>query len=209
MPAIHGHELALDGTSLRCRKANGQILKSIPSAVRHSPVGEQFAALQDQLARHEKECRATVESWLLGGIPVPAGLLARVWPAPGWRTRLQHLVVFADGQTGLLKKVSAEGRVCLRERDGALYEPPVASPVTLMSSRRAGRTRAVAATAGGAGGHDRVLDPGLVRDEVLPGGRLLVGRDPLVDQVRHSWAPSERKVGPYLSSNPFSNHHRI
>ncbi|GGW28927.1 hypothetical protein GCM10010340_03210 [Streptomyces griseoloalbus] len=33
---------------------------------------------------------------------------------------------------------------------------------------------------------DWVLDAGLVKDEVLPGGGLLVGRDPLVDQVRHS-----------------------
>jgi len=32
---------------------------------------------------------------------------------------------------------------------------------------------------------DRVLDSGLVLDEVLPGRRLPVGRDPLVDQVRH------------------------
>jgi len=32
---------------------------------------------------------------------------------------------------------------------------------------------------------DRVLDPGLVQDEVLPGGQLLIGRDPLVDQIRH------------------------
>nr|WP_235884262.1 hypothetical protein [Saccharopolyspora elongata] len=55
---------------------------------------------------------------------------------------------------------------------------------------------------------DQVLDPGLVQDEVLPGGRLLVGRDPLVDQVRHSGAPSVRRIGPYLS-NPVSNHHRI
>ncbi|MFD7627328.1 hypothetical protein ACFV7Q_15050 [Streptomyces sp. NPDC059851] len=29
---------------------------------------------------------------------------------------------------------------------------------------------------------DRVLGPGLVRDEVLTSGRLLVGRDPLVDR---------------------------
>lgn len=32
---------------------------------------------------------------------------------------------------------------------------------------------------------DRLLDPGLAKDEVLPGGGPLVGRDPLVDQVRH------------------------
>ncbi|WP_257231545.1 DUF4132 domain-containing protein [Streptomyces sp. Rer75] len=132
VPAIHGHELALDGTNLRCRKTNGQVLKSIPGAVRRSPVGEQFAALQEQLARHEKECRATVESWLLCGIPVPAGLLARVWPDPGWRTRLRYLVVRVDGRTGLLEKVSAEGRVCVREEDGAPYEPPTGSPVTLV-----------------------------------------------------------------------------
>jgi hypothetical protein len=56
---------------------------------------------------------------------------------------------------------------------------------------------------------DRVLDPDLVQDEVLPGGRLLIGRDPLVDQVRHSGAPSVRRNGPYLSSNPVINHHRI
>lgn len=56
---------------------------------------------------------------------------------------------------------------------------------------------------------DRVLDPGFGQDEVLSGGGLLVGRDPLVDQVRHSGAPSVRRIGPYLSSNPVSNHHRI
>lgn len=43
---------------------------------------------------------------------------------------------------------------------------------------------------------DRVLDAGLVQDEVLPGGRLLVGRDPLVDQVRH------RGTLPYGGSDP-------
>ncbi len=56
---------------------------------------------------------------------------------------------------------------------------------------------------------DRVLDPGFVQDEALPGGGLLVGRDPLVDQVRHRGAPSVRRIGPYLSSNPVINHHRI
>jgi hypothetical protein len=55
---------------------------------------------------------------------------------------------------------------------------------------------------------DRVLDPGLVQDEVLPGGRLLIGRDPLVDQVRPTGA-FVRRIGAYLSSNPVSNHHRI
>ncbi|MBA2809071.1 DUF4132 domain-containing protein [Streptomyces sp. KM273126] len=132
VPAIRGHELALDGTNLRCRKTDGTALKSIPHAVRRSQVGEQFAVLQEQLTRHAKECRAAVESWLLSGVPVPARLLARVWPDPSWQTSLQHLVVQADGRVGLLETVSVNGQVCIRESDGALYEPPTGSAVTLV-----------------------------------------------------------------------------
>ncbi|MER5780752.1 hypothetical protein ABT104_03345 [Streptomyces mobaraensis] len=43
---------------------------------------------------------------------------------------------------------------------------------------------------------DRVLDPGFAQDEVLPGGGLLVGRDPLVGQIRHRGDPSVRGIGP-------------
>lgn len=60
--AVRGHELALDGMTLRCRKTGGQLLASVPRAVRSSRVGEQFAALLEHLDGHEKECRATVES---------------------------------------------------------------------------------------------------------------------------------------------------
>ncbi|WP_433211510.1 DUF4132 domain-containing protein [Microtetraspora malaysiensis] len=130
--AIRGHELALDGTDLRCRKTNGQVVKSVPRAVQESSVGARFAALQEQLAQHEKECRATVESWLLDGIPVPARLLARVWPDPSWRTSLRHLVANVDGRVGLLEEVSEDGRVRILEADGAPDEPPVGSPVTLV-----------------------------------------------------------------------------
>ncbi|MFI0780473.1 hypothetical protein [Streptomyces sp. NPDC021212] len=51
LPAMHGHELALDGTNLRCRKINGRVLNSSPGAVLRSPVGERFAALREHLAR--------------------------------------------------------------------------------------------------------------------------------------------------------------
>ncbi|MFD6988650.1 DUF4132 domain-containing protein [Streptomyces sp. NPDC059943] len=130
VPAIYGHELALDGMDLRCRKTDGRLLRSVPSAVRRSPVAERFNALREQLAGHEKECRATVESWLLGGTPVPAALLAQVWPDPGWRACLRYLVVRVDGRVGLLEEVSEDGQVRVREADGARYEAPVTSPVT-------------------------------------------------------------------------------
>lgn len=65
--------------------------------------------------------------------------------------------------------------------------------------------------AGGAGllfEGEWALDPGFIEDEVLPCGRLLVGRDPLVDQVRHRTA-SVRRNGADPSSDPVINHHRI
>ncbi|WP_405805881.1 DUF4132 domain-containing protein [Streptomyces sp. NBC_01187] len=128
--ATTSHELALDGTTLRCRKNNGQILRSVPRAVRDSPVGEKLSELRERLLRHEAECRSTVESWLLAGVPVPAALLARVWSDPGWRSSLEHLVVTVDGHTGLLTEVTEEGRTGLTGLDGATHAPPV-SPVAL------------------------------------------------------------------------------
>ncbi|WP_331767681.1 DUF4132 domain-containing protein [Embleya sp. NBC_00896] len=73
-----------------------------------------------------------MESWLPAGIPIPAQLLARVWPDPVWRTSLRHLVVSVDGRVGLLEKVSEDERVHIREADGALCGPPIGSPVTLV-----------------------------------------------------------------------------
>ncbi|WP_240662573.1 DUF4132 domain-containing protein [Streptomyces sp. WAC 06738] len=129
-PATHGHELALDGTTLRCRKSGGRLLPSVPRAVRGSSTGGKLAELRDRLVRHEEECRATVESWLLAGIPVPAALLARVWPDPGWRSALEHLVVVVGGRTGLLTEVAEDGRTGLVARDGTPHSPPV-GPVSL------------------------------------------------------------------------------
>lgn len=128
--AHQGHELALDGTDLRCRKSGGKVLRSVPAAVRESPVGERFEALREQVLRHERECRATVESWLLGGIPVPGPLLARVWDDTGWRTCLRHLVVRVEGRLGLLDDVSEDGRASVREADGELYEASAGAAVT-------------------------------------------------------------------------------
>ncbi|MFI8851424.1 DUF4132 domain-containing protein [Streptomyces sp. NPDC053499] len=130
LPATHGHELALDGTTLRCRKSDGRVLRSVPRAVRSSSMGEKLAELREQLLRHEEECRSTVESWLLAGVPVPAALLARVWPDPSWRSALAHLVVVVDGRTGLLTEVTEEGRTALLDQDGAPHTPPV-GPVSL------------------------------------------------------------------------------
>lgn len=130
IPAAHGHELALDGTTLRCRKSNGQILKSVPRTARYSTVGEELSELRERLVRHESTCRATVDSWLLAGVPIPSALLARVWPDPAWRCCLEHLVVTVEGQTGLLADVTEAGRTTLTGLDGATFTASP-GPVTL------------------------------------------------------------------------------
>ncbi|MFE0759553.1 DUF4132 domain-containing protein [Streptomyces smyrnaeus] len=130
LPATHGHELALDRTTLRCRKTDGQVLRSVPRAVRSSSVGEKLSELREWLVRHEEECRSTVESWLLAGVPVPPALLARVWPDPSWRSVLEHLVVVVDGRTGLLTEVTEEGRTVLVGWDGTPHTS-VVGPVSL------------------------------------------------------------------------------
>jgi hypothetical protein len=56
---------------------------------------------------------------------------------------------------------------------------------------------------------DRVLDPGLVQDEVLTVGRLPVGRHPLVDQVGHAAPRCGDRFRPQLSANPVIIRHRI
>jgi hypothetical protein len=97
--------------------------------VRGSRVGQELSDLRDRLLRHEEECRFTVESWLLSGVPVPAALLSRVWPDPGWRSCLENLVVAVDGRTGLLTEVTEEGRTVLVDRDGT--HTPLVGPVSL------------------------------------------------------------------------------
>lgn len=130
IPATRGHELALDRTTLRCRETGGRVLSSVPRAVRGSRVGAELSELRERLVRHEAECRSAVEAWLLAGVPVPAALLARVWPDPGWRSCLEHLVAAVGGQSGLLTEVGEQGRAGLTALDGSMLAPAV-GPVTL------------------------------------------------------------------------------
>ncbi|MEO5877482.1 MAG: DUF4132 domain-containing protein [Streptosporangiaceae bacterium] len=116
-PAGDGYELALAGQSLVCRNPGGRTLKSVPKKVRESETAEHLFALRDWLARHDAECRSTVESWMLGAFPVPAALLAQVWPDQAWRTPLEDLVVVAGNQAGFLRGVQ-EGRLGVVNLDG-------------------------------------------------------------------------------------------
>ncbi|MET7338392.1 hypothetical protein [Nonomuraea sp. NPDC005650] len=152
--AVRGHEPALDGMTLRCRKTGGQLLASVPRAVRSSRVGEQFAALLEHLDGHEKECRATVESWMLNGLPVPAGAPRRgsspgCGPTPGGGPACGTWWFRVEGRAGAGGGV--RGRAGERQ-DGGRRPVRVAArrPGDSGALPPAGRPGAVAAAAGGA-----------------------------------------------------------
>ncbi len=112
--AEDGYQLALDGTTLLCRNPRGSVLKSVPAAVKKGASAEQLIAVRDWLVRHEKECRATIETWMLRSLPVPRTVLDEVWPDPSWSTALRDLVVVgqdANGRrvTGLLRNAGSDG----------------------------------------------------------------------------------------------------
>lgn len=130
VPAVQGHEVALDGTTVVCRQPPGPAREALPSAVRDSPNGKRLTALSDLLRQHQAQCRATVQSWLLAEVPIPAGLLAQVWPDPSWRQCLENLVVTVDGRTGLLTNIGDQGQTTLLSVD-AIPLHPAADPVSL------------------------------------------------------------------------------
>ncbi|WP_106583659.1 DUF4132 domain-containing protein [Murinocardiopsis flavida] len=114
-----GYSLGIDGTTLACRNAKGKRLKSVPKKVRDSAEAEQLVALTQWLQRHERECRERIETWMLGSLPVPAALLAEVWPDPSWRGLLENLYVVpeAGGDGGFLRGVGEDGRIGVVDLD--------------------------------------------------------------------------------------------
>jgi hypothetical protein len=88
-----GYELALQGGVVRARNAHGKVLSSLPAAARRSPLLERLRALREWLERHERECGAQVEAWMLRSLPVPGGVVEALWPDPAWRAALRDAVV--------------------------------------------------------------------------------------------------------------------
>lgn len=133
--AEDGYSLALDETTLRCRNPKGLLLKSVPAEVRKGVAAEKLLAVRDWLVRHDKESRATVESWMLRSLPVPRTVLAETWPDPSWSSALRDLVVRGSDSSGrptsgLLRDATAEaiGVVTLDGETRRLTSPTITIP---------------------------------------------------------------------------------
>ena len=90
------YEVALDDGKVVCRNGAGKPLKTVPKKLADDPAVVGLRQLAQWLQRHERECLADVERWMVRSLPVPLAVVARVWPDPAWRSALRDLVVTGE-----------------------------------------------------------------------------------------------------------------
>ncbi len=100
LAAGNGYQLTLDGAKLAAKNDKGKRLSAVPKELKDGELADQLEALRDWLAEHERECRATVELWMLRSLPVPRAVLEQVWDDPAWRKPLENAVVVAVAANG-------------------------------------------------------------------------------------------------------------
>jgi hypothetical protein len=123
-----GYQVRLsDDGKVVCRNAKGRQLASVPAALREHPEVVRLRQLADWLGRHDAECRATVDRWMVRSLPVAVEVLVEVWQDTAWRTPLTDLVVRAGDESGFLRDADAERGVGIVTLDGDTLRsrPPV------------------------------------------------------------------------------------
>ncbi|MEV8637433.1 DUF4132 domain-containing protein [Streptosporangium sp. NPDC051023] len=134
LSAGEGYDVALVEGRVVARattgRAAGRQLKSLPKQVREHPEAERLRRFAEWLDRHAAACLAQVDTWMVSSLPVPTGLVARVWPDEAWQSVLRDLVVVGDDpeEAGFLRDVTASGELRVVNLDG---ETVRLSPVTV------------------------------------------------------------------------------
>ncbi|GAA2639807.1 DUF4132 domain-containing protein [Dactylosporangium fulvum] len=133
LAASGGYEVTLVSGQIACRNAKGKVLRSMPAALRDDAAVVNLRQLVEWLGRHEAQVREQVDLWMVRSLPVPAAVLARVWPDEVWRAALTDLVVAVlddDGgwdpdEVGFLRDAGPEG-VGIVNLDGETVRLPAA-----------------------------------------------------------------------------------
>ncbi|MEV5764789.1 DUF4132 domain-containing protein [Micromonospora sp. NPDC052213] len=124
LPVGDSYEISLLDGKVTARatgpRATGRPLKTLPKVLRDTPEVDRLRQLAQWLDRHTAECLTRVDAWVVSSLPVPTGLLARVWPDPAWRDALRDLVVLGDDPTepGFLRDVTDTGDLRVVNLDG-------------------------------------------------------------------------------------------
>ncbi|MBT3154323.1 DUF4132 domain-containing protein [Streptomyces sp. CHD11] len=94
--------------------------KTLPAGLRDRPEVIGLQRFAEWLDRHAAECAAQVTTWMVSSLPVPAGLLARVWPDEAWQAALRDVVVVGDGpdDVGFLRDADGSGALRVVNLDG-------------------------------------------------------------------------------------------
>jgi hypothetical protein len=114
----------LDG-KLVARNPKGAKLTALPPWLKESEVAQQLLSVRDWLEEHEKECLATIETWMLRSLPAPRDLVIAVWPDPAWQSILMNSVVcsvkegeISQSEAGYLRNVDAKKGIGIIDLDG-------------------------------------------------------------------------------------------
>ena len=101
-------------------RAAGRQLKSLPKALRDHPEVDRLRRFSEWLDRHAAACLAQVDAWMVSSLPVPTGLLARVWPDEAWQSALRDLAVVGDDpdEVGFLRDATDAGELRVVNLDG-------------------------------------------------------------------------------------------
>ncbi|NUR91117.1 MAG: DUF4132 domain-containing protein [Nonomuraea sp.] len=114
-------------------RSAGRQLKTLPKAVRDHPETDRLRRFAEWLDRHAASCLAQVDAWMVSSLPVPTGLIARVWPDEAWQAALRDMAVVGDDpdEVGFLRDATASGELRVVNLDGEtvrLSPPTVTLP---------------------------------------------------------------------------------
>jgi hypothetical protein len=124
LSAGDGYEVALVEGRVAVRatsgRAAGRRLKSLPKSLRDHPEVDRLRRLAEWLERHAAACVAQVDAWMASSLPVPTGLLGRVWADQAWRSALHDLAVVGDDpdEVGFLRDATESGELRVVNLDG-------------------------------------------------------------------------------------------
>ncbi|MEU1048562.1 DUF4132 domain-containing protein [Streptomyces sp. NPDC005897] len=100
--------------------AEGQWERTLPAELRDRPEVVELQRFAEWLDRHAAECVARVDHWMVSSLPVPTGLLARVWPDEAWQAVLRDIVVVGEGpdEVGFLRAADESDGLRVVNLDG-------------------------------------------------------------------------------------------
>lgn len=124
LTAGDGYEIALVQGRVAARatagRSAGRQLKTLPKALKDHPEVDRLRRLAEWLDRHAAGCVQQADAWMVSSLPVPTGLLARVWPDEAWQAALRDLVVVGDDpdEVGFLRGATDDGALRVVNLDG-------------------------------------------------------------------------------------------